>query len=199
MWGSLEGRRWLALLSPAMVLVLAIPGFIPRSNAAAATTIDPSHTRLEFAVEAIGWRRTTGRFTDFSGRIAVDLERPDASSVAFRVAAKSVDVGSDAFDKYLRGDAFFDVAHYPDITFTSTAVLKLDERHARVAGDLTLRGVARPFTVDVEVAPSPDPRRLHLRATGVVHRREYNMSAGFPAISNDVDLIITTDAEANGS
>jgi polyisoprenoid-binding protein YceI len=165
-------------------------------HAAIAGPIDPSRTSIEFIVDGVGWPRTKGRFTAFSGKIMVDLRRPEASSVFFRVAAKSLDVGSSSFADYLRGDAFFDVARYPEITFVSTAVEKIDERHARVSGDLTLRGVTHPFTVEVEVDRPQDKDRLNFRATGTVHRLEFGMSAGFPAISNDVDLIISTQAVA---
>jgi len=164
------------------------------AQAAATTPIEPSRTSVEFVVDGVGWPRTKGRFTAFSGKIAVDLKRPETSSVSFRVAAKSVDVGSPSFDDFLR-ETFFDVAEHPDITFVSSAVEKLDDRHARVTGDLTLRGVTRPFTVNVEVGRAGNQRRLDFRATGIVHRLEFGMNAGFPAISNDVDLIITTGAE----
>jgi polyisoprenoid-binding protein YceI len=165
---------------------------------ATATPIDPIRARVEFVVDSIGWPRTKGRFTAFSGKIAVDLLKPEASGVSFRIAAKSVEVGLSSLADYLRGDAFFDVAQYPDIIFVSTAVVRVDDRHARVTGDLTLRGVTHPFTVDVEVE-RPGARekdRLNFRATGVLHRLEFGMSAGFPAISNDVDLIISTQAPA---
>ncbi len=109
------------------------------------TPIDPSRTHIKFLVDAIGWPRTKGSFNSFSGKIFVDLKRPEASSIVFRVAAQSIDVGSPSFDDYLRGDAFFDVARYPDITFVSNHVEKLDDRHARVSGDLTLRGVTAVF------------------------------------------------------
>jgi polyisoprenoid-binding protein YceI len=162
-----------------------------------ALSIDPTRTTIEFAVDAVGWPRTTGHFSSFSGRIAIDLQRPDASSVAFRVSSKSIDVGSPSFDDYLRGDAFFDVVHFPDITFTSNKVEKIDDRHARVTGDLTLRGVTRPFAVEVEVERAQrNPNALRFRATGMLHRLEFGMSAGFPAISNDVNLTIATEAEA---
>jgi polyisoprenoid-binding protein YceI len=175
--------------------------FSPLFEAGAAVSpIDPSRTSVEFVVDGVGWPRTKGRFNSFSGRIAVDLQKPEASSVAFLVAAESIDVGSPAFDDYLRGDAFFDVAHFPEITFVSTRVEKLDDRHARVTGDLTLRGVTRPLAVDVEVdgAKGREKSRLRFRATAVVHRLEFGMNAGFPVISNDVDLVIATEAEAGG-
>lgn len=184
--------RWLGF---AVLLVAS-----PLQAGPASTPIDPHRTHVQFLVDAVGWPRTKGSFNSFSGQIAIDLKRPEASSVAFNVAAQSVDVGSPSFDAYLRGDAFFDVARYPDITFVSHHVEKLDDHHARVSGDLTLRGVTRPFIVDVAVDGAASARSgLRFRATGTVHRLEFGMSAGFPAISNDVDLIISTEAEAGAT
>ena len=191
--GIVVRRAAAAVLSLATVVVS-----VGQTRAAIAAAIDPSRTSIEFVVDGVGWPRTKGRFTAFSGKIAIDPRRPEASSVSFRVVAKSIEVGSSSFADYLRGDAFFDVAQYPDIIFVSTAVEKVDDRHARVTGDLTLRGVTHPFTVDVEFeGPGARERdRLNFRATGVLHRLEFGMSAGFPAISNDVDLIISTQAPA---
>ena len=159
--------------------------------------IDPAHTNIGFVVDGIGWPRTKGQFKDFNGKIAIDFDHPAASHVAFQVAAKSVDVGSSSFNDYLRTDAFFDVARYPTITFTSTHVEKVNEHHAQVTGDLTLRGVTHPVVIEVEVNRNGNSdSKVDFRATGIVHRLEFNMSAGFPAISNDVDLVVTTEALA---
>ena len=181
-------------IAAAILSGLALGVSVEQIRAAIAAPIDPSRTSIEFIVDGVGWPRTKGRFTSFSGKISVDLRKPDASSVSFRVAAGSIEVGSASFADYLRGDAFFDVARYPDITFVSTGVDKIDDRHARVSGDLTLRGVTHPFTVDVEVDRSRDKDRLSFRATGTVHRLEFGMTAGFPAISNEVELVISTQA-----
>src|SRR5579883_1942117 len=145
---TVSARRRAALRC--LALAALAPLFAPPLQAgSAASAIEPSRTSIQFFVDAVGWPRTKGSFSSFSGRIAVDLKRPELSSVVFRVAAKSIQVGSPSFADYLRGDAFFDVARYPDITFVSTHVEKLDDHHARVVGDLTLRGVTRPFTVEV--------------------------------------------------
>ena len=195
---TIRARRKLTAW-PQMLLGFAAALVVsPLQAGSAATPIDPARTHIQFVVDGIGWPRTKGSFNSFSGRIAVDLKRPEKSSVVFRVATKSIEVGSPSFSEYLRGDAFFDAERYPEITFVSTHVEKLDDRHARVSGDLTLRGVTKPFSVDVAVenALAGDGGRLRFHATGIVHRLEFGMNAGFPAISNDVDVIIATEAEA---
>ena len=177
--------------------VLMLPA-APSAAASAAWRIDPAHTTVRFLVDAIGFPRTNGHFSSFAGQLSLDLAHPERSRVAFRVAAASVDVGSPSFDEYLRSQAFFDVANHPNIEFVSTKVKVVDPNHAEVTGDLTLRGVTRPFTISVavDVAPTPGARRLGFTATGTIPRLAYGMSAGFPAISNDVSLVVTTSALA---
>ena len=168
------------------------------SLASAAWRLDPAQTHVGFVVDAIGFPQTKGHFAKFVGQLKLDFAQPERSRVDFRVAAASVDVGSPSFDEYLRSDAFFDVAKYPDIAFVSTAVKVVDPHHAVVTGDLTLRGVTRPFTIAVAVdaVPKAGASRLGFTATGTIPRLAYGMTAGFPAISNDVALTVTTSALA---
>ena len=158
--------------------------------------INPARTSVGFIVDAIGWPQTKGQFREFDGKIAIDFENPQASYVTFRVAAKSVDVGSQAFNEYLRTDAFFDAARFPYITFESTHVEKMDSQHGHVTGILMLRGISQPLTIDVMLDRDSNAvgNQLGFRATGTIHRLAFNMNAGFPAISNDVALIVATEA-----
>ena len=109
---------------------------------------------------------------------------------------KSVDVGSPSFSDYLRSEAFLDAAHFKAIEFASTAVEKIDENEVRVTGDLTMLGVTRPLTVEVEVrraaGASARPARLH-RARQDRSAR-LGMNSGFPIISRDVDLTVASEA-----
>jgi polyisoprenoid-binding protein YceI len=99
--------------------------------------VDPSHTRITFVVDAVGWPQTEGRFTNFQGKIAIDFDNPHGSSVSFKVTANSVDIGSSPFNDFLRSEPFFNVAKYPYISYVSTLVEKVDAQHAHVTGNLT--------------------------------------------------------------
>src|ERR1700730_6182922 len=135
----------------ALLALTLIAATIP-VQARSSWKIDPSQTHVLFWVDAIGWPRTTGEFKSFDGRIEIDFDRPSRSRVDFRVAAKSVDVNSAAMDDYLRSEVFLNVARFPSMGFVSTSVEKRNEHLARVTGDLTMHGVTRPITLDVEVA-----------------------------------------------
>jgi polyisoprenoid-binding protein YceI len=158
-------------------------------------TVDPAHTRITFVIDAAGWPHTEGRFTNFQGKIAIDFDNPRASSVSFKVAADSVDIGSSAFNDYLRGEPFFNAANFPYISFVSTHVEKADSRLAHVTGNLTLLGVTKPINLDVEVDRklAGTGQRVGFKATGAIDRRDFGMNTGYPVISETVHLIVTTE------
>ncbi len=187
----LAGLRTLVLRT--LILAIFAGGASQATGARSLWTVDPAHTRIGFVIDAAGWPQTQGRFTHFQGRIALDFDNPRTSSVSFKVAANSVDAGSPSLDDYLRGEQFFNVASYPYISFVSTRVEKVDARHARVTGNLTLLGVTRPISLGVEVDRKAG-QRVGLKATGTIDRREFGMTSGFPVISDSVYLIVTTEA-----
>jgi polyisoprenoid-binding protein YceI len=157
--------------------------------------IDPSRTHIAFAIDAVGYPRTHGQFRQFAGRISVDLDHPDKSAVAFHVQSQSVDVGSPSFDDYLRSVAFLDAAHFPSIDFISSSVEKVDDHTVRVTGELTLLGVTRPLSVDVAVQrQSSGGKRLDFLAKTSIDRLAFGMNSGFPLVSRDVELVISSEA-----
>jgi len=157
--------------------------------------IDPERTRIGFVVDAVGFPRTQGEFRAFNGRLSIDLDRPAASRVAFTVRSNSIDVGSAMFDDTLRGPDFLDAQRFPDIRFESTRVEKRDDSTIDLTGDLTLLGVTRPLTVEVEVKRLGGAR-LSFVAHARIDRLAYGMNSGFPIISRDVDLTVSSEALA---
>ena len=108
-----------------------------------------------------------------------------------------MDVKSPSLNDYLCGEVFFNAAKYPDMRFLSTNVEKRDEQHAEVTGDLTMLGVTKPISLDVEVTPklAGTNKRLGFKATGAINRLDYGMSFGYPIISDLIHLTVTTEAE----
>jgi polyisoprenoid-binding protein YceI len=156
--------------------------------------IDPVHTEIGFSIDAVGYPRTLGRFTRFDGRIAIDFDRPDQSSVAFHVQSGSVDVGSASFGDYLRSGAFLDAIRHPSIDFVSTSVRKVSDHVVQVSGELTLLGVTKPLTVDVDVTRRPGGGSLSFQANAEIDRLAFGMNSGFPLVSRDVELHIASEA-----
>ncbi len=134
-----------ATIITALVLVL---GF----GAAAAQdlyTIDPNHSNVAFKVRHLV-SKVGGEFTDFEGTITADFNNLDVSGVQFSIQAASLDTRNEDRDGHLRSADFFDVEKFPEITFTSTKVTKIDNDSFAVAGTLTMHGVSKPITLTVD-------------------------------------------------
>ncbi len=179
------------------ILALGVLAQAPTPAASAANwKIDPARTHIAFAIDAIGYPRTQGQFRRFEGRISVDFEHPDKSSVAFHVQSQSAEVGSSSFDDYLRSVAFLDAARFPSIDFISNSVEKVDDHTVRVSGDLTMLGVTRPLSVNVAVRRETggSSARLSFLAKTNIDRLDFGMNSGFPLVSRDVELVISSEA-----
>lgn len=183
-------------IAGAVLLILPLAALAAEAAARSSWVIDPQRTRIAFAIDAIGYPRTEGIFHQFEGKIAVDFDHPSQSRVNFRVETQSVDVGSASFSNYVRSEVLLNAAHFPEMTFASTSVEKLNERNVRVTGDLTLLGVTKPLNVDVEVErrPGGTNARLGFVARAKIDRLEFGLNSGYPIISREVDLLVTSEA-----
>ena len=112
-------------------------------------TIDPNHSNVSFKVRHLV-SKVGGEFTEFDGRITADFNNLDVSGVQFSIQAASLDTRNEDRDSHLRSADFFDVEKFPEITFTSTKVTKIDKDSFAVAGILTMHGVSKPITVTVD-------------------------------------------------
>ena len=110
--------------------------------------IDPAHSSFEFVARHL-MARVRGRFSGITGE-AVIAEVPEESSVEIEIDASTVDTREPNRDAHLRSGDFFGVEEHPTISFRSTAVRPGDGDIWKVDGDLTIRGITRPITVDVE-------------------------------------------------
>jgi polyisoprenoid-binding protein YceI len=111
-------------------------------------TIDTSHSSVEFVVRHLMVAKVRGRFAEFGGTIEVG-ETPEASSVRVQITPASISTGDAQRDGHLTSADFFDVGTHPTMTFSSTGVRTLGDRYA-VDGELTVRGVTKPVTLDLE-------------------------------------------------
>jgi len=167
--------------------------------------IDAAHTDVNFATKHMMVTTVRGKFATVSGTLEVDLENPTASSGAFTIAAASLNTGVEQRDGHLHSVDFFDVARFPEITFVSTAVTPKGGNDFVVAGDLTIRGVTRPVSLDTEFlglyASMGGARRAGFHATATINREEWGLSwnvgleAGGWLVGKDVKLEIDLAVE----
>jgi len=112
-------------------------------------TIDSNHSNVAFKVRHLV-SKVGGEFTEFDGTITVDFGNLDVSGVQFSIQAASLDTRNTDRDSHLRSVDFFDVEKYPEITFTSTKITKIDNDSFAVAGILTMHGVSKPIALTVD-------------------------------------------------
>jgi polyisoprenoid-binding protein YceI len=117
-------------------------------------TVDVAHTRIGIRARHAMVTTVRGSFADFSGDARLRPADPPSSSVRLRIRTASIDTGNSERDAHLRSADFLDVDTYPEILFTSTAVEQLDDDVFAVTGDLTIKDVTRPVTVDFTMTGS---------------------------------------------
>jgi polyisoprenoid-binding protein YceI len=154
-----------------------IPGYI-----AGTWAIDPVHSEVSFTVRHMMVSKVRGRFDKFEGSI-VTGENPLDSSVTASVDLSSINTGQEQRDAHIRSADFFEVETYPTMTFTSTGV-RADGDDFLLDGNLTLKGVTKPVTFNLEVSGfGPDSyggTRVGFSATTEINRLDYGVSFNGP-------------------
>jgi polyisoprenoid-binding protein YceI len=113
-------------------------------------TIDPSHTRAVFSVRHLMIARVHGQFEKVDGTVDFNADNPTLSSADVRIDATSITTRDPNRDAHLKSPDFLDAERYPYLYFKSQRMEMVDESHARLVGDMTIRDVTRPITFDVE-------------------------------------------------
>jgi polyisoprenoid-binding protein YceI len=181
-------------LAVALIFALTWCGTLA-AMAAQSWRIDETHTSIGFKIDATGFPTTRGHFRHYTGRIAIDLDRPARSSTSFTVESASVDVGSQSYNDFVKSVALLNVMRFPTLSFASTQVEKLDPRTARVTGNLTMLGVTKPIALNVNVEPDPSAKgRLAFSATATIRRSDFGMIFGLPLIDDMIEITVKTRA-----
>jgi len=116
---------------------------------------DQSHSTIGFSVhQFLG--TTHGKFTKFDGKIEIDREHPENSSVSAHIDVRTIDTGIVKRDNHLRSPEFFAAEKYPAITFKSRSVKQTGPQAGDILGDLTMHGVTKPITLHVKLLTSPN-------------------------------------------
>lgn len=170
--------------------------------AAAAETIalDRNDLSIRFRVEGLWLWRIEGRFSEARGKLSLDAREPARSWLTVVVHTGSIDTGYARRDSSLRSADFFDAARHPLMIFESTSIDLVDQHAGIISGNLNFLGVTRPLRLTFEVnaprqvgsLPNAIPL-VNIRASGILRRSEWGMTALIPAISDEVFLEIRAD------
>jgi polyisoprenoid-binding protein YceI len=157
-----------------------------------------AHQFITFKISHLGYSWLYGRFNDFDGEFVYDAENPSNSSVSVTVDTTSLDSNHAERDKHIRSDDFLNVGEFPEATFTSKRVEVDDEGEADIIGDLTLHGVTKEVTLDVEMlGHGQDPwggYRMGFEAETEFNLDDFGISyEKLGEASREVELIISVE------
>jgi polyisoprenoid-binding protein YceI len=143
-------------------------------------TIDPTHSEIGFSVRHAMVTTVRGRFTEYDGKLHLDGKEPANSSAEVSIKVTSIDTNQEQRDGHLRTGDFFDAETYPEITFRSTSAEQEDAETYRLSGDLTIKGVSKPVTIDFTYNGSAtDPYgnlRVGFEGSTTVSRGEWGLT-----------------------
>lgn len=112
--------------------------------------IDTAHSEVQFTVRHMMFSKVRGHFETFSGTVDYDPDNPTASKVNVTIDVNSIYTREEKRDAHLKSPDFFDTATYPTLTFVSTSVEQTSDDTGLLHGNLTIKGVTKPVTLEVE-------------------------------------------------
>jgi polyisoprenoid-binding protein YceI len=176
--------------------------FIVSAAQAADYDVDASHSNVDFKIRHM-MSKVNGNFGKFSGTFSFDAKKPEAAKGTFTVEATSINTNNEKRDGHLKGEDFFNVGKFPTLTFSTTGFKKAGKAFA-MKGDLTLLGVTKPVTFNVEyLGAGKDPwgnSKAGFSATGKINRKDFGMvwnkalDAGGVLLGEEVEITLNIEA-----
>ena len=167
-------------------------------------TIDPAHSRIGFAVRHAMVTNVRGEFAEYEGKLHLDGSEPAKSTAELVIKVASVDTKQEQRDEHLRTGDFFAAETYPEITFRSSSAEEVDGDTYRLHGDLTIKGVTRPVTLDLEfTGTATDPygaNRVGFEGGATIDRTDWGLTynaaleTGGVLIGEKVKLVLDISA-----
>lgn len=166
--------------------------------------IDPTHSQVRFAVRHMGFSKVRGQFHGFDGVVRMAPGQLDTLEVEGSVQIATITTGEDKRDAHLRSADFFAADEFPEMTFESTDVSEVKGTHARLTGDLTIRGTTKRVVLDVTyLGEATDPwggTRVALEAEGTINRKDFGLNwnqvleAGGLLVGETVEIALDVQA-----
>jgi polyisoprenoid-binding protein YceI len=161
---------------------------------------DKAHSKLTFSITHLGISDVAGLFKNFD--VTITSSKADFSDAVFELSAdaSSIDTEVEMRDNHLRTADFFDVANHPTMTFKSSGIKKVGKEKYKLTGNLTLRGITKPVTMDlwyrgtIENPMSKAPTS-GFQLTGKIKRSDFDFGSKFPAPMLSDEVAIKADGE----
>lgn len=166
--------------------------------AADSYTVDPAHTYPHFSISHLGFSTMQGRFDKTSGKVTLD-RAAKTGSVDIAIEAASISTGFAKRDEHLRSPDFFNVAEFPTITYKSTAIKFKGDKPASVEGNLSMAGVTKPVTLNIDAFncgtnPMNKKDECGAAASAQLKRSDFGIKYGLPNVGDDVKLVFEIEA-----
>ncbi|MFJ1744788.1 YceI family protein [Streptomyces sp. NPDC088116] len=152
-------------------------------------TVDPAHSSIGFTVRHAMVTNVRGTFTEHQGSLSLDGSNPAASTASIDVSIASIDTGITDRDGHLRSADFFDAEAFPKMSFRSTSAEQVDAETYRITGDLTIKDVTRPLSIDLE---------FHGSATDVYGNERVGFEGSADILRSDWGLTWNAALETGG-
>lgn len=161
--------------------------------------VDPMHSEVQFKVKHLVISTVTGNFNQYNGEVITEGDNFANAQVTFTIDTDSISTNNEQRDGHLKSDDFFAADKYPQITFKSTAVEKTGVDTFKLTGDLTIRDVTKPVTLEVEQGGIARDMYGNTKAgfevSGKINRKEFGLQwngiteAGSVVVSDEVKII----------
>lgn len=152
------------------------------------------HAFIHFSIPHLGYSNLIGRFNRFSGSFEYDADKPGDSKIEVIIETASIDSNHAERDKHLRDEEFLDVSNYPEAKFVSTSYEPESAETGTLTGNLTLRGVTRPVSIEVtKIGEGPDPwggYRVGFTGTTRIALADFGITKFLGKKSTEVELIL---------
>lgn len=163
-------------------------------------TVDTAHSEINFKAKHLMITTVTGTFKQYSAEIETDGNDFTTAKVKFAAEVASIDSGNEQRDGHLKSDDFFNAETYPQLTFVSKEIRKVDGNEFEMVGDLTIRDVTREQVLKVEIGGvKVDPwgnTKAGLSFSGKLNRKDYGLK--FHVVTEAGDLLVSDEIKLLG-
>lgn len=162
--------------------------------------LDNAHTNIHFKAKHLMITTVTGTFSGFEGSVETEGEDLTTGKFSFSADVNTVSTGNEDRDNHLKSDDFFNAEQFPKLTFESTAVKNVDGDEFQLEGEMTIRDVKRPITLNVEIGGVAKDPWGNLKAgfsfKGKINRKDFGLK--FHVVNEAGNLLVSDEIKLEG-